>query len=86
MKDTFYECLSGVLFLRSWRGQIDCISGWRAVGDSYRRFIPIYSHIYMPSPVKQAKMRWQSAQSIETQLVNSIFQETIYYGINGVNA
>lgn len=86
MKDTFYECLSSVLLLRSWRGQIDCISGWRAVGDSYRRFIPIYSHIYMQSPVKQAKMRWQSAQSIETQLVNSIFQETIYYGINGVNA
>jgi len=34
--------------------------------------------------MKQVKMRWQSAQSKETQLVNSIFQETIYYGINGV--
>lgn len=40
----------------------------------------------MQSPKKQAKMKWQSAQSIETQLVNSISQETIYYGINGGNA
>lgn len=36
--------------------------------------------------MKQAKKRWQSAQSKEIQLINSIFQETIYYGIKGATA
>lgn len=36
--------------------------------------------------MQPAKMWWQPAQSKETQLVNSVFQETTYYGINGVTA